>query len=154
VPPDDVRGHRQDAVEGEGAPVRPLPPVRGGGLRFDRGLVARQDVAFAGVRLDGADQFPQPFHESGERACFDRVDPALPQRGNGDEPGAGEGLQVLGGLRLPQAGELGQLADGPRPLREELHDAPPRRVSQCCCDLVHEQKYSPLRIFLSRNILA
>ena len=151
VAPDDLPGRGEQAVERERAPIGPPLPVRHRGLRLDGVAVARDHVALVRVRVDPLHQLAQPALERRQRRGLDRVDAPLPEREDGDQAGAGQRLQVLRGLRLPEAGRLGELADRPGPLGEELHDAPARAVRQCRCDLVHAAKYSASRIFLSRN---
>jgi hypothetical protein len=130
VPPDDLPRRGQHPLERERAAVRP-PVSRDRRLRVDGRLVAGDDIALARVLGRGLDQRPQPGRERVQRPGLDRVDAALAEREHRDEAGAGEGLQVLGGLRLPEPGQLSQLADRPGPLGKKLDDAPPRVVAQC-----------------------
>jgi hypothetical protein len=105
-------------------------PVGDGGLRLDGGAVAGEDVALVPVRRGGVDQLPYPVGERLQGRRLERVHPALAQRVHRDEACAGERLEVFGGLRLPQPGALGQLADRPGPFRQELDDAPPSGVPE------------------------
>jgi hypothetical protein len=77
------------------------------------------------VRPGGLDQLPHLVDERRQRRRLECVDPPLPERTDRDKACAGEGLEVLGGLRLTQAGELGQLTDRSGAFGEELDDAPP-----------------------------
>jgi hypothetical protein len=127
VLPHDRRRHGQYTFEREGAAVGPPVPVGERGLRLDGGAVALEDVALTAVHRR---QLPQPPREVRERRGLESVDAALSQRVDGDEARAGEGLQVLGCLRLTGAGQLGQFTDGAGPLGEQLDDAPPGGVPQ------------------------
>lgn len=63
------------------------------------------------MRFDGREQFPQSPLEGFEWFGLDRVDTALPEWKDGDQTRPGQRLQMLGGLRLAQTGQLGQFAD-------------------------------------------
>lgn len=69
-----------------------------------------------------------------------------------DDAGALKGLQVLGRLRLARPGEPGEDTDRSGPLGQQAHEPPAGRVGQCGEECVHGHKYSPQRIFTSRNI--
>jgi glucose-1-phosphate thymidylyltransferase len=132
----------------ERALVGPPLPVGDRGLGLDRGAVARDDVALVLVRLDRLHEPAQPVLEVPQRRGLDRVHATLPEGIGRDESGAGERLQVLGRLRLAQAGQLRQLADRPRALREELDDARPGSVGERCCDPFHGKE-----VFIMMHIL-
>ncbi len=66
----------------------------------------------------------------------------LAEREDGHDPGPREGLEVLGGLGLAEAGQLRELTDRARPVGQEFDHAPSRRVSECGGDRVHESEYS------------
>ena len=98
-------------------------------------------------------RFPDQLGDDGlERLGLQGVDPALARASGDRESGAFESLQVLGRLRLTKTHEVGHDADRTRPLGEQPDDLPPGAVGQCRPCGVHDQKYSLLRIFLSRNM--
>lgn len=103
----------------------------------------------------GVGQLPERGRQIPQRAGLEGVDPALSGALGGDDPGPFQRLQVLGRLWLPRLGELGEDADGAGPFGQQAYQAPAGRVGQCdeerVC-VVHADKYSPSRIFSSRNI--
>ena len=62
------------------------------------------------------------MRERRQRRGFERVDPTLPERIDGDQANAGEGLQVLGSLGLANASQFGQFTDRPGPLGEQFDE--------------------------------
>ena len=152
--PDDVARCAAASLEGEGAAVGPAVAVGARGLGLDGRAVAGDDVALARVVAGGR----RPARAGGARAPragrLEGVDATVAEREDGDQPGAGQRLEVLGGLRLPQTRSARRARRPTAAARPAARPCATGRVPERCCDLVHGHKYSPTRIFLSRNILA
>jgi hypothetical protein len=151
VAPDLLGAAGQRPVERERAVVGPPRLLRGVALRAEAPAVAVKGLPCAAGPVRGVGEPVELGCQVAQRAGLQGVDAALAAALRGDESGSLKGLQVLGRLRLPRAGELGEHADRARPLGQQGHEPPARRVGECGEECVHEHEYSPQRIFVSRN---
>ena len=140
--PDHLGPARQRPVELERASVGPAGAVGGQPLRLDAEPVAVEGLLRATEPVRGVGEPAQRGRQLPQGSGPQRVDPALAGALGGDDPRALQGLQVLGGLRLPRPGELGEHADRAGPLGQQAHQPPAGRVGQRGEQCVHGQNYS------------
>ena len=130
-------------MEVEGATVGPAGVLGGQPLRLDAQPVAVEGLLSATALVSRVGEPAQRGRQLPKRGRPQRVDPALARTLRGDEPRALQGLQVLGRLRLPRPGQLGEHPDRAGPLGEQADQPPARRVGQSGEQCVHSPSILP-----------